>query len=156
MVPRKSFSSVLCLGLLAPLGAFAAAVTPGDLLIYRVGDGSVALSTTAAPVFIDEYTTSGAFVQSVALPSTSGSAFTAVGNGTTEGIISRSQDGSTLIFTGYQKAAGGTSPAADSYTATRREVGTLTIAGTFSLATTITSDGGSTAATTIRSAISVD
>src|SRR5207253_4442920 len=73
-----------------------AAVIPGDLLIYRVGDGSTALGTTSAPVTIDEYTTAGAFVTSYALPSSGGSALTAVGNATTEGIMSRSIDGTKI------------------------------------------------------------
>src|ERR1043165_9483961 len=107
----------------------AAPITPGDLVIYRVGDGSAALGTTATAVFLDEYTITGTLVQSLALPTTGGSALTAVGNASTEGIISRSQDGSTLIYTGYRKAAGGTSPASDTYITTPRVIGTLTTAG---------------------------
>ncbi|PYJ00172.1 MAG: hypothetical protein DME25_21345, partial [Verrucomicrobia bacterium] len=54
-----------------------AALTPGDLVIYRVGDGTAALGTTAASVFLDEYTTGGTFVQSIP------AGFTAVGNAST-------------------------------------------------------------------------
>src|SRR4051794_4254196 len=70
--------------------ALAAAITPGDLVIYRVGDGSAALSANATAVFLDEYTQAGALVQSIPLPSTGANALTAVGNSGTEGIISRS------------------------------------------------------------------
>src|SRR4051812_13011680 len=49
-----------------------AAFTPGDLAIYRVGDGSVALAATGNAVFVDEYTPGGTLVQSIALPSTGG------------------------------------------------------------------------------------
>src|SRR4051812_49075020 len=80
-------------------------VVPGDLIIYRVGDGAAALSTAAAAVFLDEYTPAGTFVRSITVPSTGSSAQTATGNSTTEGIISRSQDGSHLIFTGYRADA---------------------------------------------------
>src|SRR5262245_2031994 len=98
----------------------AATITPGNLVIYRVGDGSAALGTTATAVFLDEYTTAGALVQSIPMSSTGGSALTATGNSTTEGIISPSQDGTSLVFTGYRKAAGGTSPSGDTYTVTSR------------------------------------
>jgi len=125
------------------------------LVIYRAGDGSAALGTTATPVFLDEYTTAGTLVQSISLPSSGSGSLTAVGNATTEGIISRTQDGSALVFTGYRKDAGGTSPASDTYATTARVVGTVTLAGTPSLTTTLTSDGGATTANTIRSATAV-
>jgi hypothetical protein len=134
----------------------AATITPGNLVIYRVGDGSAALSTAATPVFLDEYTTAGSLVQSIPLASTGGGAFTAVGNATTEGIISPSQDGTSLVFTGYRKAAGGTSPASDTYTTTSRVIGSVTLAGTPDLSTAVTSDGGATTANTIRSATTVN
>src|SRR5262245_8138809 len=75
--------------------------------IYRVGDGSAALSTAAAPVFIDTFSTSGMLLSSVPIATTGGSALTAVGNATTEGILSLSQNGTNLVFTGYRKDAGG-------------------------------------------------
>jgi len=133
-----------------------AAFTPGNIVIYRVGDGSAALGTTATATFLDEYTAFGTFVRTIPLASSGSSAFTAVGNATTEGIISRSQDGSRLIFTGYRKDAGGTSPAGDTYVTTARVIGTLTAAGVVDTTTTVISDGGSTSANTIRSATSVD
>jgi hypothetical protein len=134
----------------------AAIITPGNLVVYRVGDGSATLGTTATAVFLDEYTTAGTLVQSIALPTTGSTAVTAVGNATTEGIISRSQDGLALVFTGYGKAAGGTSPASDTYTATPRVIGTLTTSGIPNTSTTLTNDGGATTANTIRSATSID
>src|ERR1051326_7847873 len=112
--------------LVAPVSKVRGApILPGDLVIYRVGDGSAAIGTAATAVFLDEYTPLGVLVQSIALPSSGAGQLTAVGNATTEGIISRSQDGSRLIFTGYSKAAGGTSPASDTYTITPRLIGTL-------------------------------
>src|SRR5262245_30809663 len=107
-------AAIVCCFSLASVVA-AATITPGNLVIYRVGDGGAVLGSTATAVFLDEYTTAGTLVQSIPLPSTGGSAMTAVGTATTEGIISRSQDGSTLLFTGYRKDSGGTSPASDTY-----------------------------------------
>jgi hypothetical protein len=148
---------------LACLCQFASAgeITPGDLVVYGVGNGSAALGTTAATVFLDEYTTSGVLVQSIPLPSTGTSrgvnTLTAVGNDSTEGIISRSQDGTTLLFTGYRKDAGGTNPASDVYTITHRVIGTITTAGTPDLTTNlILHSNGANSANTIRSAASIN
>src|SRR5436190_14750865 len=49
---------------MAPFSAF----TAGNLVVYRVGDGSASLNANAAAVFLDEYTASGALVQSIAMP----------------------------------------------------------------------------------------
>ncbi|MDW8310353.1 MAG: hypothetical protein RMK20_13345, partial [Verrucomicrobiales bacterium] len=88
----KRHSSGLGLSVLLGLFGFtlatAAPITPGNLIVYRVGDGTAALSAAAAPVFLDEYTPSGSLVQSIALPTTGAAALTAVGNATTEGIMS--------------------------------------------------------------------
>lgn len=148
--------SLLCVAVgLAAASAYGAVVTPGDLVIYRVGDGSAALTTAATAVFLDEYTPGGTLVQSIPLATTGGSALTANGTASTEGIISGSQDGSTLVFTGYRKDVGGTNPASDTYTTTSRVIGTIQLAGVPDTSTTVTSDGGVTTANTIRSATSV-
>ena len=154
---KKAFRLSLCsfATLLAVQTGVSAPIAAGDLVIYRVGDGTAALGTTATAVFMDEYTTLGTFVQSIALPTTGAADLTAVGNSTTEGVISRSQDGSSLVFTGYRKAAGGTSPASDTYLVTPRVIGTLTAAGVADTSTTIINDNGVTSANTIRSATSV-
>ncbi len=129
----------------------AAPITPGNLVIYRVGDGSAALGTTAAKVFLDEYTTTGSLVQSIAISSSGADALTAVGNATTEGIISCSQDGSKLVFTGYRKNAGGTSPSSDAPGTTNRVIGTVGLDGIVN-----TSIGLVDPTSTIRSAVTVD
>src|SRR2546428_495896 len=75
--------------------AVALPFTPGNLVVYRVGNGSTSLTAAAAPVFIDEYTVAGILVQSIAMPTvTSGAqrALTASGNITSEGYLSRSAD----------------------------------------------------------------
>jgi hypothetical protein len=131
--------------------AHAASITPGNLVIYRVGDGQAALANTATAVFLDEYTTAGALVQSIPLPTTGATALTAVGNATTEGIISKSQDGQTLVFTGYRKDVGGTNPAADAQTVTTRLVGTVGLPGLVDTSVGV-SDAGTV---TIRSATTV-
>lgn len=136
---------VLCFGAIAQ----AAPISSGNLVVYRVGDGVAALGTAASSVFLDEYTITGTLVQSIALPNSGAAALTAVGNSTTEGVISRSQDGSSLVFTGYRAAAATASPTASTV---NRVVGTIDFAGlaNTSVALTDVTSGN------IRSATSVD
>lgn len=137
---------------LASVGtASAAVVDPSNLVVYRVGNGSAALGNTATAVFLDEYTLGGALVQSIALPSSGATALTAVGNATTEGIMSRSQDGTSLVFAGYRKDAGGANPSADLPATTNRLIGTLTTSGVPATPIALTNPTG-----TIRSATTVD
>src|SRR5437870_5688900 len=75
-----------------------------NLVIYRVGDGSAALSGNATPVFLDEYTMAGGLVQSIPMPTAvngSNRRLTASGTGTSEGLMTLSKDGRYLTATGY-------------------------------------------------------
>lgn len=130
--------------------AAAQPVTPGNLIIYRVGDGTAALGTAATAVFLDEYTPTGTLLRSITVPTTGVTALTATGNSTTEGIISRSQDATHLVFTGYRKDVGGTNPSADAPATTNRVIGTLALDGTVNTGVALTDPTG-----TIRSATSV-
>jgi Bacterial Ig-like domain (group 3) len=92
-----------------------AAFTLGDLVVYRVGDGSAALTTAATPVFLDEYNSAtanqAATVQSVAMPTTASGAshrLTAGGSTFGDGILTNSADGRYLVATGYDAAVGTT------------------------------------------------
>jgi hypothetical protein len=51
---------------------FVQAFTPGDIVVYRVGDASSTDSQTAKQVFLQEYTPGGQLVQSVAIAAASG------------------------------------------------------------------------------------
>jgi hypothetical protein len=136
---------------LAVGAAWSAPVTPGNIVVYRVGDGAAALGTTATSVFFDEYTVSGVLVQSIAVANTGTSSLTAVGNATTEGIMSLSQDGSKLVFGGYRKDVGGTNPSADAPATTNRVLGTLDISGAVNTSVAVTDTTG-----TLRSVTTVD
>src|SRR2546423_15661031 len=91
------------------LTTLAVPFTPGNLVVYRVGDGTAMLTTVATPVFLDEYTTGGTLVQSIALP-TAGSGsnrrLTARGSSTSEGLINFSVDGQFFGATGYYADVG--------------------------------------------------
>ena len=86
-----------------------AAFTPGNIVVYRVGTGGAALNGNATEVFIDEYTPTGAFVQTIALPTTDSlpnQTLTASGTATSEGLMTRSVDGHYLVLAGYDAAVG--------------------------------------------------
>ncbi|MGD0655578.1 MAG: hypothetical protein ABSA16_14655 [Thermoguttaceae bacterium] len=84
--------------------ASSAAFTPGDLVVYRVGDGTSGSSGASAAIFLDEFTTGGTWVQPIAVPTTGANMMSASLTATSEGLISLSSDGNYLMFTGYRAA----------------------------------------------------
>jgi hypothetical protein len=104
---ESSVRSQASLGIIAlivaivPASTATAAFVAGNLVIYRVGDGSADLLNTGAKVFLDEYTPAGVLVQSVEMPSTGTVKLIADGVGETEGWLTRSPDGTQLALTGY-------------------------------------------------------
>ncbi len=101
----------------------------GNLVVYRVGDGVTSLSSSASQVYLDEYTTSGVLVQSVAAPSSGLDSFVASGTATSEGMITLSADGSCLVFTGYNAALGTAKIASTTGAAAARVVATVDASG---------------------------
>ena len=106
------------------MGAF----TAGNVVVYRVGSGATALSNATAAVFLDEYTSAGILVQSIALPTAdtsvggiSNQTLTAIGNSALEGLLTRSVDGRFLMLTGYDTAVATTNAAALSAVRTVRD-----------------------------------
>jgi len=98
-------------------GALAAPFSSDNLVIYRVGDGSSALTSAATQVFLDEYTKSGTLVQSVAVNT---NVLTASGVATSDGQISRSADGHSISLTGYHAAVGTASVVSTASSTTNR------------------------------------
>ncbi|MEO7312180.1 MAG: T9SS type A sorting domain-containing protein [Chitinophagaceae bacterium] len=89
--------------------------TPGNIVVVRIGDGSVSIGNgNAAKVYLDEYSQSGSLVRSLAMPTAvSGSNYrlTIGGNATSDGALTVSPDGTYLAFCGYDAnlgEAGGT------------------------------------------------
>ena len=87
--------------------------TAGNIIVYRVGNGSAALTTAAAAVYLDEYTADGSLVQSIAMPtaiSGTNNILTArgLGGGRFEGMMNLSVDGKYLVVPGINTAPGGT------------------------------------------------
>jgi hypothetical protein len=118
-----------------------AAFTAGNLVVYRVGDGSATLSNAATAVFLDEYTTAGTLVQSIPLPvavSGANKIITASGSATSEGLITRSFDKRFLIVTGYNAAPGISGVASTASATTERVVGVVDALGNIDATTALT------------------
>jgi hypothetical protein len=137
----------------AGASAWAAAFTAGDIVIYRVGTGSGALSNAATAVFLDEYTAAGTLVQSVAVDTTGTNRLTASGTATSEGMLTLSSNGSYLSITGYDAATGTSSIANTTATTAPREA---LVYGTSGTVTTKVTFGTSFSANNIRSAYTSD
>ena len=118
----------------------AAPFTANDLVIYRVGTGQGTLSSAANPVFLDEFDQSGAFVQTVAMPTAangSNRTLTASGTATSEGELTLSADGSYLMLTGYDAAVGTASVAGTASATTNRVVGRVDANGVVDTSTAL-------------------
>jgi hypothetical protein len=100
---------------------------------------------------LDEYNLLGVRVQSIAMPTTGASALTAVGNDSTEGIVSMSQDGTRLVFTGYRADVGIANPSQSDPATVNRVIGTVALAGVVDTSVALTDPTG-----TIRSGTSTD
>ncbi len=110
----------------------AAPFTNGNLVIYRAGTGTAALASAATAVYLDEYTTAGVLVQSIALPTAATGAdqpLTTSGTSTSEGLITRSTDGRYLMIPGYATVPGTASITGSTGTAIKRVVGRADASG---------------------------
>jgi Bacterial Ig domain len=117
-------------------GAFA----PGNVVVYRVGDGLGNLANTGSPVFLDEYTPGGELVRSVALPTTAISEnYQLIANGIapSEGFLTRSVDGSCLVLTGYGTTMGGANLSSTAAVSVPRVVGVVSYSGALDTTTAL-------------------
>ena len=142
---------------LASTGAQASLITQGDLLIYRIGTGSAALSSAATAVFLDEYNTSGTLIQSIAMPnavSGSNKILTASGTASSEGGLSISPDGQYVALTGYNAAAGTAGVSSAASATINRTVGIVNVVtGNIDTSTALTD---APSANNIRSAVTTN
>lgn len=152
-----------------PLLAFAAAAaaqspfTIGNLVVARLGDGTTALSSATAPVFLDEYTPAGVLVQSIALPTTpSGNnrQFTIRGSAASEGALNLSGNGVYLMLAGYDAPVGSALALTEQAPAstTNRVVARIDLSGQIDTSTALTDayNGSATVQGNIRGAASDD
>lgn len=130
------------LGLTTTWLAGAGPFTAGNLVIYRVGDGTLDLTNRGNVVFLDEYTTNGVLVQSLMLPTNAvGAQHPLIASGTaiSEGLLTRSTDGRYLLFTGYgTNLTSGLALASTAATDLPRVVGRVDAAGNLDTTTALT------------------
>jgi hypothetical protein len=165
--PRRLLVSAACLVLLsgatAAVGSATAQAadpgstfTAGDVVVYRVGDGTSTLSGAGTPVFLDEYSPAGALVRSVALPTTADGAnkpLVSSGSGTSEGGLTLSADSNYLVATGYDTAVGTTGLSSTAAATVPRTIARVDASGSVDTTTALTdfADGNNP-----RSAVSND
>ncbi|MEO6593668.1 MAG: hypothetical protein ABIP94_02820 [Planctomycetota bacterium] len=109
MLPAPGRFSPLVALCLATLATAQAPLTFGNLIVVRIGDGSAALTSAAAPTFLDEFTPGGVLVQSIPLPTAASGLnqpFTNSGSATSEGYVNVSSNGIFLTLAGYGAAPG--------------------------------------------------
>ena len=133
--------------------SMAAPFTPGDLVVYRVGSGSGSLSSVATAVYLDEYSTTGALVQSIAMPTSGATPLTSSGSASSEGGLSISPDDNYITLTGYNASAGTTGVASSASATTSRVVG---IVNTDTGAVDTTTQLNAFTGNNIRSAVTSD
>ncbi|MES2922733.1 MAG: choice-of-anchor I family protein [Verrucomicrobiota bacterium] len=121
--------------------ASAAPFTAGNLTIYRVGSGTGSLINTGNEVFIDEYTPAGSLVQSIPMPTAvvgANKRLIASGTATSDGLLTRSEDGQFLIATGYDATPPVTSLTGTTAATVNRVIARLDAAGAVDTTTALT------------------
>jgi hypothetical protein len=136
--------------------AAASGFSAGDVVVYRVGDGSTTLSGSGAPIFMDEYSPTGTLLESVPLPTTANGADNAIvasGSATSEGGLTLSADGRYLVATGYDAAVGTSGLSSSAAASVPRTIARVDAAGDVDTTTALTdfADGNNP-----RSAVSQD
>ncbi len=130
-----------CIGLMSLVAAQAsAALTPGDVVVYRVGNGG-SLGSAAVPVFFDEYDSTGKLVESIALPTATSAPnhrLTASGSGSSEGLLTLSANGEYLIGTGYDAALGTSKVAETANPGVARTLARVSASGEINTTTALT------------------
>src|SRR6266404_3829133 len=131
---------------IAAASSFAAAFTPGDLVVVQYGDGSAALSSGATAAFLNEFGVGGgSALQTIALPTaTSGGnrAFTVSGSANSEGFIKLSTDGQYLTLGGYDAALGTLAVASTAPATVNRVVALVSANGSIDTSTALNNVSG--------------
>src|SRR5262249_30437660 len=125
------FTSVLLV-----LAGYSQSFTPGNLGILRIGNGTETLVSSGNSLFVDQYTTSGTFVNSIALPDSGSDALLLSGASGSEGGLTRSMDRSLLVIGGYYTHRGSITGSLSSQSGATvpRAVTTIDAFGAFQLA----------------------
>jgi hypothetical protein len=129
--------------------------SPGNVAVFRVGDGTGSLGSGSTAVFVDEYTPAGIKVQSIPLPTAVSGAnqpLTAHGTLTSEGMLSLSGDGRYVVVAGYGAVPGTAAIQSSPTSVVPRVIGRIDASGGVDTTTTTTAFDG----VSIRGAGSAD
>jgi hypothetical protein len=125
----------------ALLASFASAqISPGNLVVLRVGDGINPLTNASQALFLDEFTTTGTLVQSIALPTAASGSnlpITCSGTASSEGNLQVDDSGQYFVLAGYSANPGLASIASTSSATTPRVIGRVGIDGVVDTSTSI-------------------
>lgn len=127
--------------LLAAIAFAQAPLTIGNIVVVRVGDGSAPLSSAATPTFLDEYTPTGTFVQTIAMPTVASGLnqpFTNAGSSTSEGFLNVSDNGQYLLLAGYSATPGTLAVPTTPATTTPRVIARVELTGIVDTTTALT------------------
>ncbi len=127
--------TLICCSMLAAQAQF----TPGNLVVLQDGDGSAALTSAGTAIFLDQYTTSGSFVNFTPIPSAGPTALVNSGTAGSEGALNLSANGQYLVLAGYNTNAGYASIANSLSAILPRGVATVDAGGNYTLAATTSS-----------------
>ena len=138
--------------LAAPFTSF----TQGDIVVSRLGDGAaLPANGTGAAIFLDEYTTSGAFVGTLSslISTTDTTGLVDSYTAGSEGALTLSADGKYLTIAGYHAAIGTTGVA--TAVGLTRGVALINAAGVVDVSTSLT-QASTYGANNIRSAVTTN
>ena len=98
------FAALASIATVVAPAAHADAFSSGSLVVERMGDGTVTLSSTAAQISVLEVTTAGSVTQTISLPSGTSNPQTDSGSATSDGYLNTY--GGFVSVPGYNAAAG--------------------------------------------------
>jgi hypothetical protein len=103
------------------------------LVVLRVGDGAQMLTNSGNTLFLDQFSTNGGYVSTMALPDTGPSALIISGVATSEGYMTLSENGRLLVVAGYNTNRGALTNSLSSSlsSAVPRLIGTIDGAGNY-------------------------
>jgi hypothetical protein len=134
-------------------------IASGDLLVYRVGDGTAALTSASTASFLDEFTPAGLLVQTIPMPTAASGAnqpLTNSGVAVSEGFLNVDGTGRYILCGGYAIAPGTTNIATTASTLVQRVIARIDSLGAFGTVDTTTTLGTAFNGFNIRSVASPD
>jgi hypothetical protein len=108
---------------------------PSNLVVLRVGQGAQTLTNSGNTLFLDQFTSNGSYVSTMALPDSGPSALLISGVATSEGYMTLSGDGRLLAVAGYNTHRGVLTKSLSSSASSNvpRVIGTIDGAGHFTV-----------------------